>query len=114
MKCLSLTMNAAILLLIASCSSVTNSPSLSSQNLAKSDGADLVLIAPEIPFNKEDAFYPLRRSKDDPSKIIPTYQWRVCVKKFIWCQKWETKRVEFKDLEWFLANGFGLSKRKRP
>jgi hypothetical protein len=71
-----------------------------------------VLIAPEIPFSREDAFYPLRGSKD--GKIVPSYQWRECVKKFIWCTKWETKRVDFIDLEWFLANGFGLSKRKKP
>jgi hypothetical protein len=70
------------------------------------------MIAPEIPFNREDAFYPLRRNES--GQIVPTYQWRLCVKKFIWCTKWETKKVEFVDLEWFMANGFGLSKRKRP
>ena len=71
-----------------------------------------MLIAPEIPFSKEDAFYPLRRGLD--GKIVPTYQWRQCVKKFVFCLKWETKRVDFNDLEWFYSNGFGLSKRKRP
>jgi hypothetical protein len=71
-----------------------------------------VLIAPEIPFNPEDAFFPLRRNKG--GKIVPTYQWRECGKRIIICLRWDNKRVEFNDLEWFMANGFGLAKRKRP
>ncbi len=107
-----LMVSVAILLLTVSCSSVTSSPSLSSQKLASNADASLVLIAPEIPYSREDAFYPLRRGKD--GKILPSYQWRECVKKFVVCLKWETRRVEFVDLEWFYANGFGLSKRRRP
>lgn len=85
---------------------------MSSQKLAVSNEPSLVVVAPEIPFLKEDAFYPLRRGFD--AKIVPTYQWRECTKRFIVCLKWETKRVDFNDLEWFYLNGFGLSKRKRP
>lgn len=92
----------------------TSSEGVSSKSLASSPDSDLVLIAPNIPFSREDAFYPLRRSKADPLKIIPTYQWRKCVKRFVWCTKWEVERVEFVDLEWFMANGFGLTKRRRP
>lgn len=73
----------------------------------------MVKIGPDIPYHNTDAFYPLRRSKKDPSKILPTYQWKECVKKFVVCLKWETKRVEL-DLEWFLDNKFGLSKRRKP
>ena len=71
----------------------------------------MVLIAPDIPFSSEDAFYPLVRTD---AGIVPSYQWRECKTRFIVCTKWEVRRVEFTDLEWFLANGFGLSKRKRP
>lgn len=73
-----------------------------------------VLIGePEIPFNRDDAFYPLRRNSE--GKIVPTYQWRQCAKRFIWCTRWETKLSNLEDyMEWFYANGFGLTKRKRP
>ena len=43
---------------------------------------------------------------------LETYSQGECAKKIIWCQKWVTKTVFFKDLEWFLANSMGLSKRK--
>lgn len=89
--------------------------SRSSQSQEPSD-SELVHIqadAPEIPFSREDAFYPLRRNKD--GLFVPTYQWRECVKRFIWCTKWENRRVDLDSyMEWFGANGFGLSKRKRP
>jgi hypothetical protein len=68
--------------------------------------------APKIPFDPQRAFYPLRRNKE--GKVIASYQWRECAKRFIWCTKWETKRIEFNDLEWFYLNGFGLTKRKAP
>lgn len=70
-------------------------------------------IAPEIPFSREDAFYPLRRNKD--GKVVPTYQWRECTKRFVWCTRWETKTVYLDSyMDWFHANSFGLSKRKKP
>jgi hypothetical protein len=111
-KWTALILNALILLSIQSCANVTSSPSLLSQSLAKSSDSELVLIAPEIPFNPEEAFFPLRVNKE--GLILPTYQWRECAKRFIWCTKWIEKRVEFKDLSWFHAQGFGLSKRKGP
>jgi hypothetical protein len=73
----------------------------------------MVLIAPDIPFDNQEAFYPYRRSKKDPKIIVPTFQWRECVKRFIVCIKWENKRVEFHDLEWFHANDFGACKQPR-
>jgi hypothetical protein len=107
-----LILSVVTLLLIASCSSVSYSPDLLSQKLTESDGSQLVHIAPETPFNREEAFYPLRKRED--GKILPSYQWDECKKRFIWCTKWEIKRVYFEDQEWFLANGFGLMKRPRP
>jgi hypothetical protein len=90
---------------------------LSSQNLAKNSvGSQLVLIAPQIPINPEDAFFPLRRFKD--GTIGPTFQWDECPTYAIACslhlKKWVEKRVEFPDLEWFLANGYGLTKLNKP
>lgn len=83
----------------------------------KSDSQELVLIQsdnsnPVIPFNLDKAFLPLRR--DSEGKIIPSYQWRECKKSFIWCLEWKPKKVFFYDLEWFLDNGWGLTKRRNP
>lgn len=101
------------LLLIQSCSTQPVSQDLSSLSLAKNTEANLVLIAPEIPFSREDAFYPLRRNKE--GRITPSYQWRKCTKKFIWCTQWTPYTLDLESsLEWFYANGFGLTKRKKP
>jgi hypothetical protein len=110
-------MSGVILLLTASCSSFKQSPPSSPNTNPKSETADLVSIktndsGPVIPFATDKAFFPLRRDKD--GKIAPSYQWRVCKKSFIWCLEWETKKVFFHDLEWFLSNGYGLSKRQKP
>lgn len=85
------------------------SPNLLSQKLITNPDASLVLISPDIPFSKEDAFYPFRRDPSD-GKIKPSYQYRECVKKILWCTKWATKTIFFSDLEWFLANSMGVSK----
>ena len=79
-------------------------------------GGELVQVtgsAPEIPFNREDAFYPLRRNPET-GNIVPSYSWRECEKRFIWCTQWGQKIIFFEDLSWFEANGFGLKKRQRP
>jgi hypothetical protein len=76
-------------------------------SLLKNPSAD-----PDIPFVLDKAFLQLR--KDSEGKIAPSYQWRECKKRFIWCLEWQTKRVFFYDLEYFYANGWGLSKRRTP
>jgi hypothetical protein len=118
-KFLNLMKISLILLLMPSCSSLKLSPEISQSILAKSESASLVQIEskinlskPDVPFNPDSAFFPLR--KDVDGLIYPSRQWRVCKKSFIWCLKWEVKKVYFKDLEWFLANGYGLSKRRKP
>lgn len=108
-----------ILLLMPSCSSLKLSPEISQSILAKSESSSLVQIkseasfnGPDVPFNPDSAFFPLR--KDVNGIIYPSRQWRACKKSFIWCIEWEVKKVYFKDLEWFLANGYGLAKRRKP
>ncbi len=112
-------MSVVILGLTASCSNLPQSPEpLPKTSLSEEvAGPTLVHIeggnaAPGIPFNSDKAFFPLRRDKD--GKIAPSYQWRVCKKSFIWCLEWVPKRVFFHDLEWFLDNGYGLTKRPAP
>jgi hypothetical protein len=67
------------------------------------------MIAPDIGFQAEKAFFPLRVDPSD-NKIKPSYQSKVCVKKFIVCLKWEKRTLFFPDLEWFYQLGFGLYK----
>lgn len=105
-------MSALILSLIGSCSNLESSHKVSSITLEKTDSNKTVLVTPEIPFNIEEAFFPLRLNKD--GKIVPSYQWNVCVKKFIVCLKWEKKTVYIEDLSWFKDHDFGLTKRKKP
>lgn len=61
--------------------------------------------------NVNEAFFPLRYREN--GKILPSYQWRECVKRIIFCVKWEKKTVYFENLEWFEANGFGLTKLRK-
>lgn len=97
------------LFLIISCSSSTSSVKNLSQNKI-TESTDIQ--EPKIPFHPQKAFYPLRMTQN--GDIVATYQWRDCVSRFIWCTKWETKKLEFKDLSWFYLNGFGLKKRSEP
>jgi hypothetical protein len=69
--------------------------------------------APDIGFNADDAFYPLRIDPSD-GLIRPSYQSDVCTKRFIVCLKWEKRTLFFPELEWFYQNGFGLKKMDRP
>jgi hypothetical protein len=64
---------------------------------------------PDIRTNPESAFFPLRLDKFD-NRIKPSFQTRVCVKKFIICTEWQLRTIFFDDLSWFKANGFGLKK----
>ena len=65
--------------------------------------------APDIGVQPDKAFFPLRLDPSD-NKIKPSFQSQVCVKKFVICLKYEKRTLFFSDLEWFYANGFGLSK----
>ena len=107
-----LLMSALILGLTTSCCSLESSPKVSSITLAKTEQSSLVQIAPDIPFNKDEAFFPLRLRQD--GKILPSYQWRQCTKRFVVCVKWEKRTVYFEDLSWFYSNEYGLTKQKKP
>jgi len=96
--------------LIVSCSNLPSSPNPSSNTQQKIEIKNL--DSPQIPFSNQKAFYQLRKRSD--GKILPSYQWRVCVKKIILCTKWEMKTVYYEDLSWFMANEFGLMKRPNP
>lgn len=61
--------------------------------------------------NVNEAFFPLRYRED--GKILPSYTWRECKKRFVVCLSWENKIVYFENLEWFQANGFGITKLKK-
>lgn len=111
MRCLNLLMSVLILSLIGSCSNLESSPKVSSITLEKTDSNKTVLIAPEIPFNKDEAFFPLRYNKN--GVIVPSYKWEVCTKRFIICLKWEDKIIYFEDLTWFKDHEFGLTKRRK-
>jgi hypothetical protein len=105
-------MSVLIIGLTQSCSNLESSPKVSSNTLVKTEDSKLIHIAPDIPFNKDQAFFPLRLNED--GKILPSYQWRVCAKKVIFCLKWEKRIVYFDDLSWFHANEYGLSKQRKP
>jgi hypothetical protein len=77
----------------------------------KSD-SEIIIIKPDIPYSPEDAFFPLRKRPGD-NKILPSYQYKECVKRFIVCVSWETKTFYFEDLEWFFQVGYGLQKMPR-
>ena len=99
---------ATILLLIASCSSV--SPSQNS--LFQNPQNNIQTSPPDVPLNPDNSFFPLRRDSSD-GKIYVSYRHEPCVKRFLGiCTKRILKLVFFKDLEWFYLKGYGLSKGK--
>lgn len=59
----------------------------------------------------DEAFFPLRINPE--GKIVPSYQWRECVKKFVVCLKWQTKIIYFDKLDWFHSSEYGLMKRPK-
>lgn len=104
MKCLNLLTSVLIIGLIQSCSSLESSPSPSFISPEK-------IEAPDIPFNRDEAFFPLRYRED--GKILPSYTWKECTKRVVFCLNWKLKIIYFEDLSWFQANGFGLQKLKK-
>jgi hypothetical protein len=106
--------------LIASCATSTPSPKISSNTLLKSpDGSqELVQIGPEIPFNSEDAFYPLHLNESGVIDGI-FYPYEECERRIIICTKWVWKESIFKFedkeiMKWFFSNDFGFKKRQKP
>jgi hypothetical protein len=65
---------------------------------------------PYIPFAIDEAYLKLRR--DEYGIIRPSYRFKECEKRILVCVKWKIKTVWFNELEWFMINGWGLSKRK--
>ena len=80
---------------------------MSSQAIKITD--PLAIKAPDIAYQPEKAFYPLRLDPSD-GKIKPSYQNDICIKEFVVCWKYEKRLLYFPSLEWFLHNGFGLYK----
>lgn len=69
---------------------------------------------PIIPFNAEEAFFPLHANGEGVF-----YSWDECTRRIIVCVNWQYKEVfiPFSDkgkMQWFLNNDFGLKKRERP
>lgn len=103
-----------VILSLMSCTTKQdNLSNSSSKTLAEHDGTKLVSIptnnAPDIAYNPEDAFFPLRIDSKD-NKIKPSFQSQECVKKFVVCLKWKKKTVYFDDLSWFYQLNFVLMK----
>lgn len=86
-----------------------SSPNYSSKNIAQNSDQAIIVIAPDIAYNPEDAFFPLRIDPKD-GKIKPSYQSKVCIKRFIVCTLWQKKTAYFDDLTWFHTMRFGLQK----
>lgn len=98
----------ALILSLTSCASKqSNSQSLLSENAIQANSP--TVKAPDIAFEPEKAFFPLRVDPVD-GKFKPSYQSEICVKKFLMCLKWEKRTLFFDDLTWFYQLGFGLYK----
>lgn len=98
----------ALILLLTSCASTqSNSQNLLSESAIQANSP--LVKAPDIGFQAEKAFFPLRIDPFD-GKYKPSYQSKVCVKKFLVCLSWEKRTLFFDDLTWFYQNGFGLYK----
>lgn len=102
--------------LIVSCATVLSSPKISSNTLLKNNEQSLVHVGPEIPFNNQEAFYPIH-----PGLNGFWYPYEDCERRIIICTKWVWKHafieVTFKNLEdakWLYSNDFGLKKRSKP
>lgn len=99
-----------ILSLMTACSSLESSHKVLSNSQEKTEANDS-LDSPQIPFNVSEAFFPLRQRDD--GKIFPSYQWKECKKRIIFCIKYEKKTIYYEDLSWFYANEFGLTKKRK-
>ena len=105
----------ASLLLIAACGTLETSPTLTTNTSSQNPNSPkLVIVNPNIPFDAEEAFFPLH-----PSGEGVFYSWRECERRILVCTKWRYKEVIFRFndsniMEWFINNDFGFKKRERP
>lgn len=104
--------NVLILGLMASCASLKSSETLSLSTPGKTENKEISQTVPKIPIEIEEAFLPFRMRED--GLILPSYQWRECVKKFVICVKWKKQTVFFEDFGFFLDGDYGVTKRPKP
>jgi len=107
------------LLLISACATSNSSQkpitsSLSQIQLSNSEQVDLVSIGPKIPFDNQNAFFPIH-----PSGKGVYYSWDECTRRILVCVKWEYKEVLFRFddenmMNWFINNNFGFKRLERP
>ena len=110
MRLIKVLMIALTLSSISCATKPSNSQNYLSENVIQNNAP---IPAPDIGYNPEDASFPLRIDPAD-GKIKPSYQYQVCVKKFILCLKWEKRTVFFDQLDWFYQQSFELRKMERP
>jgi hypothetical protein len=82
-------LNISLILFATNC---THSAKLSSNlvtatSIAESDDQKIVHFNDGLAYPMQKRFW-----KIDPSLEGVFYTWRECVKKFVWCQKWEQKK----------------------
>lgn len=94
--------------LINSCSTLKSSEKSSLPSQAM--GITSPIKAPDIAYQPEKAFFPLRLDTSD-GEIKPSFQNEICAKKILGiCYRWEKRLLFFSELDWFFMNGFGLMK----
>lgn len=107
MKLTKVLMSGLIISLASCASKPKTSLNLLSESVIQANSP--LVPAPDIGIQPEKVFFPLRIDPSD-NQIKPSFQSRVCVKKFVICVKWEKRTLFFSDLTWFYQNNFGLSK----
>ena len=95
------------LLLLGCSTKQTNSQNYLSESVIQSNSP--LTPAPDIGIDPKRAFFPLRVDISD-GKIKPSFQTRVCVKKFVICLKWEKRTLYFDQLDWFYEQDFVLQR----
>jgi len=103
------------LLLIGACATSETSltPTTSISPLSPSD-VITIHASPKIPFNTEEAFFPVH-----PSGQGVFYSWYECTRRIVFCVNQEYREVIFRFddpniMGWFINNDFGFKKRERP
>ena len=103
------------MLLTAACATSETSPT-PTINTSPLNPSDMVAVyaGPKIPFNAEEAFFPLH-----PSGTGVFYSWDECTRRIIACLKWEYREIIFRfddppTMGWFINNDFGFKKREKP
>jgi len=104
----------SLLLTVACATSKTSLTPITSISPLSPSEVVAVHAGPKIPFNADEAFFPLH-----PSGTGVFYSWDECVTRFIVCVKWEYREVIFRFddpavMGWFINNDFGFKKREKP